>query len=303
MNQPKDSLPYDAGMPYEAGKTLTLGTKDETLIVRVVRVIRPSTLSCVMLVESVKDWGPTILKLYDWRYAAQLRKDSKVDPWTQSHEDAYRAFVETGDAAKFITALDDGTDETDPQLWDTAQDEAYLFDMCRDQHRSEVNAYAHLNDLQGKSVPRVFASVHVNAFSTKDPLFEVQGILIEFIEGYSLSELINEPKSTWQSICDEAIRTINLIGDHGVLNEDVRPDNIIIRKRATSPAPEVFVIDFGQCRFREDYKLDAEWMHEKSVQDEEGAIGCVMEHRLGGMIEYKPSYRYRCRCSKCTSAE
>ena len=298
MDQPKDSLPYEAGMPYQAGKNLTLETESEPLIVHIVRVIRPSTLSCVMLVESVKDPGsPTILKLYDWRYATQLRTDHKVDPWTQSHEDVYRSFVENGDAAKFITALnDDDDDEThDDRLWDTARNEAYLFDFCRDQHRSEVKAYAHLTQLQGKSVPRFYASVDVNAFptTTKIPLFSVSGILIEFIDGYSLSELrLNEPdKSTWQSICDEAVRTINLIGDYGVLNEDVRPHNMLVRKKTTSTAAEVFVIDFGQCRFREDYAPDAEWLHEKKVQDEEGAIGYVMAHRLKGKIEYEPSGR------------
>ena len=81
--------PSKDDLPYEAGKTLTLRTDSETLIVHIISVIRPSTLSCVMLVESIKDWGPTILKLYDWRHSTQLRKDHKVDPWTQSHEDAY----------------------------------------------------------------------------------------------------------------------------------------------------------------------------------------------------------------------
>ena len=228
MNQPKDS------MPYEAGRTLTLVTESSTLIVRVVRVIQPSTLSCVRLVKSVEDWGPAILKLYDWRYAAQLRKDHKVAPWNESHEDAYRAFVENGEAAEFLTALDDDTDEIDDELWDTAHNDAYLFSLSRDQHRSEVNAYTHLQDLQGKVFLNSLPACIWTLFSTNHPLFEVQGILIEFIEGYYLLELLNEPESTWQSICDEAVRTIDLIGDHGVLNEDVRPSNIIVRKRATS---------------------------------------------------------------------
>ena len=303
MDQPKDGLPCEAGIPYEAGKTLTLRTKSETLIVRIISVIQPSTLSCVMLIESINDWGPTILKLFDWRYATQLRKDNKVDLWTQSHEDAYRAFVENGDAARFITTLDDDTDETDWRLWDTAHNEAYLFSISCDQHKNEVNAYAHLKDLQGKSVPQFLASVHMNAFPTENSLFEVHGILIEFIEGYHLSELPKELEPMWQSISDEAVRTINLIGDHGVLNEDVRPHNILLRKQTTSPAPEIFVIDFGQCRFREDYGSDADWLHEKSVQDEEGAIGHIMALRLGGKINYEPSSRYRCWCLKCTTAE
>ncbi|CAD6583889.1 MAG: hypothetical protein ASARMPREDX12_001477 [Alectoria sarmentosa] len=277
MDRPQPSL------PYEAGKTLTLSinqslpqdfasTTNVEIEVKILRLIRPSTLSCVMVVERLESSGPadyrelSVLKLYDWRYATQLRQDHKIDPWTQSHEDAYSEFVENGDAATFIAALDDGTDETDDRSWDPAHNEAYLFAFSRDLHRSEVKVYAHLKDLQGKSVPRFFASVHVNAFSTNNPLFGVQGILMEFIVGHSLSKLAQEePESTWQSICDEAIRIINFISDHGVLNEDVKPHNIILRRQAASPALEVFIFDFAQCRFREDYKSEAEWEHEKSV--------------------------------------
>ena len=315
MDCPQHSL------PYEAGKTLTLrinqglpqdvaSITDLEIEVKIISLIEPSTLSCVMVVESLGGSGPakygelSILKLYDWRYATQLRQDHKIDPWTQSHEDTYRGFVENGEAAKFIATLDDDTDETDDRLWDTAHDDAYLFAFSRDLHSCEVKAYAHLKDLQGKSVPQFFASVHVNAFSTNNSLFEVQGILVEFIEGYSLSKLAQEePESTWQSICDEAIRTINLIGDHGVLNEDVRPHNIILRRQAMTAAPEVFVIDFAQCRFRGDHDTEAEWKHAKSVEDEEGAIGYVMAHRLRGAVEYKPSGRYYCTCLKCTNPE
>lgn len=80
-----------------------------------------------MEVEILAASGPakypehSILKLYDWRHAPQLREDHKISPWTQSHEDAYREFVENGDAAKFIAAQGD---QTDDELWDIAQNEA-----------------------------------------------------------------------------------------------------------------------------------------------------------------------------------
>lgn len=70
--------------------------------------------------------GHSFLKLYDWRYATQLRRDHRIDPWTQSHEDAYREFVENGDAAEFIATLDD---ETDDELWETAQNEPTSFNF------------------------------------------------------------------------------------------------------------------------------------------------------------------------------
>lgn len=298
MDRPNHSL------PYEEGKTLTLSVNqvlpehESTFEVKILRFIQPSTLSCVMEVKSLATSGPTqylerlILKLYDWRYATQLRQDHMVDPWAQSHEDAYREYVENGDAAKFLASSDD---ETDDEPWDTSQNEAYLFEFSRGLHQCEVKAYGYLKDLQGKIVPRFFANVHVNAFSMKNVLFEAQGIVIEFINGYSLSDLAkNEPQSAWQSICDKAIRAVNLIGDHQVLNEDVKPHNILIQQQATLPKHKVVIIDFAQCRFRGDYELEADWKHEKCRQDEEGAIGYVMAHKLKGAVEYKPSYRYHC---------
>lgn len=194
---------------------------ESTIEVKIVRFIQPSTLSCVMEVECLAASGPakyaehSILKLYNWRYATQLRQDHQIDPWTQSYDDAYRGFVENGDAAKYIATLDDDDeDEIDGESWDTTQDEAYLFAFSRDLHKCEVKAYDYLKDLQGKNVPRFFANVHVNVFCTKNSLFEVQGIMIEFIKGYNLSDLAkNEPQSAWQSICDRAIHTVNLIGE------------------------------------------------------------------------------------------
>lgn len=312
IDRPRDSFSYE-------GKTLNLivsqalPEEESSIEVKIVRFIQPTTLSCVMEVKNLGAYGPTekylehsILKLYDWRYATQLRRDQKIDPWTQSHEDAYREFVENGDAAEFIATLDD--DETDDELWETAQNEAYLFKISRKLHQCEVKAYSYLKDLQAEIIPRLFASVHVDACaatSTKScSLFEVQGIMIEFINGHSLSDLAkDEPhQSAWQKICDDAICAVNLIGDHQVLNEDVKPHNVLIRKQQKSLVSkhEVFIIDLAQCRFRGDYASDGDWKHEKCEQDEEGAIGYVMAHRLNGAVRYTPSYRYLCRCSKCT---
>ncbi|KAL8974698.1 MAG: hypothetical protein Q9197_001067 [Variospora fuerteventurae] len=248
-----------------------------------------------------------ILKLYDWRYAAQLRKDHKIDPWTPDHEAKYRAFVETGEAAKFISTLEDDDDTDDPQLWDTARDETFLYDYCRDLHSCEVEAYSRLQDLQGRSIPRFLADVTFDAFPMQqnNAFFQVRGILLELITGYSLADLAKyAPQSSWQRICDEAIHTINLISDHGVLNEDVKTRNVLIRTHDNNKdleECEVVMIDFALCRFREIDQSEADWRHEKCRQDEEGAIGYVMAHKLNGAVEYRPSYRFQCTCTKCTS--
>ncbi|KAI4289476.1 MAG: hypothetical protein L6R35_001257 [Caloplaca aegaea] len=306
--------------PYEEGKTLNVSVTEgvppnkRAIQLQILRPIQPYTLSCVMEVKVLAGFSSTkkqakhaILKLYDWRYAAQLRQDHKVDPWTPDHEAKYRAFVETGDAAKFISALEDDDDTDDPQLWDTARDETFLYDYCRDLHSCEVEAYSRLQNLQGRNIPQFLADVTFNAFPMqKNAFFQVRGILLELITGYSLADLAKYAHpSSWQRICDEAIHTINLISNHGVLNEDVKTRNVLVRthddNNKDSEDCEVVTIDFAQCRFREMNQSEADWRHEKCRQDEEGAIGYVMAHKLNGAVEYTPSYRFQCTCTKCTT--
>ena len=302
--------------PYEEGKTLILSVnealspKKHTVKVRILRNIQPNTLSCVLEVDVLDVNGPVqcakraILKLYDWRYATQLRQDYRMDPWLPHHENMYRTFVEEGGAAKFLSALElEDDDSIDDNSWDTAQNETFLFDYCRDLHGCEVEAYSRLKDLQGRFVPQFFADLRLQAGPAHNDFFEVRGILLELITGYSLADLARyAPQSSWQRICDETIRTINLISDQGILNEDVKPRNILIRPRYDNlwdGEVVVVVIDFALCKFRETDQSEAAWKHEKCRQDEEGAIGYVMAHKLNGAITYSPSYRFRCTCTKC----
>ena len=294
--------------PYKEGKTLTLNVMEDvpsgkhTITLEILRSIQPSTLSCVMEVEvqagSTKHAKHSILKLYDWRYATQLRQDYGVGQWSSYREDTYGTFVEEGGAAKFISALEH--DSIDDQIWDTARDETFLFDYFRNLHGCEVEAYSRLKDLQGKSVPRFLANVRLNILPTQNDFFEVRGILLELITGYSLDDLMKYAHpSSWQRICDETIRTINLVSDHGILNEDVKPRNVLIRTYDNPSEHEVVIVDFAQCRFREMGQSEAAWKHEKWRQDEEGAIGYVMERKLKGAFVYRPSYRFFCTCTKC----
>ena len=308
-----DYLPHSP--PYEEGKTLTLSVTEgvpptkHTIKVQVLRHIRPDAFSCVMEVNVLAVSGSTklaklakhsILKLYDWRYATQLREDHGIDQWDSFHEDQYRIFVEDGGATTFLSALEDD-DSIKDQLWDTARNETFLFNYCRYLHSCEVAAYRRLEDLQGKKVPRFFADVRLIDFPTQTPFFEIQGILLELVTGYSLADLAEHaPQSSWQRICDEAIRTVNLISDHGILNQDVKPRNILIRTHSTISEFEVIAIDFAQCKFREIGQSEVAWRHEQWRQDEEGAIGYVMAHKLKGAFKYWPSYRFLCTCTKCS---
>lgn len=254
-----------------------------------------------------------VVKLYDRRYALQLREDKKIVPWTQSVEEQYREFVGSGEAAEFIAALeeDDDTGDDVGQPWDAARDEAFLFDFCRDLYISETEAYRRLEDLQGRNVPKAFAKIRLKLWSSSDPpsvdtrdFFEVPGILMEYIRGYDLAKMMfHAPSSTWQNTCEEAIRIVNVIGDHGILNEDIKTRNVLIREEhqegGLGPSYNVVFFDFGQCQFLGPDQSEESWVHEKNLQDEEGVIGWVMEKKLKGIFKYQPSRRFSCQCSGC----
>lgn len=55
---------------------------------------------------------------------------------------------------------------------------------------------------------------------------------------------------------------------------------------------KVTTIDFALCNFRQDYKDVYNWDKWKSIQDEEGAVGYVMQRRLKGGFPYHRSARY-----------
>ena len=132
--------------------------------------------------------------------------------------------------------------------------------------------------------------------------FQIKGILLEYIPGFSLSDLIvsGVPPGAWQGIVDQGIRIVHALSDRGVLNKDVRPANFIVSRSGDGydQAVEEFrvsMIDFGQSRLRREDESDPEWGRVEWQQDEEGAVGLVMQHRLkkvGIEIPYVPSNRY-----------
>jgi hypothetical protein len=271
-----------------------------------------------------------VLKLYDWRYAVQLRKDNKIDPWTNEHETAYIGFVCSGKAKDFIDKLRNDEDFEEPEEgWNIAENETYLFSTCANMFHAETAVYETLHAYQGNQIPRLIAPVtsgieslnehnsdlhhlvcaqpsgsdaialDIDQVDTKAPgteLLTINGILIEFIEGFTLTNLNqdNADKSSWQSIIDQAIQNINLLSDNDILNEDVRGSNILVSP-ISNGVYRVCAIDFAECRFRDKSESDLEWGRAKWTQDEEGAVGLVMKSKLakqGFKLNYEPSMRY-----------
>jgi hypothetical protein len=284
---------------------LKMKNNEVTTDARIIKLFEPFTLSCVMVVRiacsTLALEGEMVLKLFDRRFATQLRKDEKIRPWTLDIERDYHQFVLDGGAFKFITELNNNGDIAQQgETWNTSQDEAYLHDHLSDLYKTEVQVYDTLGDMQGNDVPQLLACVIMPGFSLTelDPVSQyigVPGILLQYIEGFPLTDIADHtPRERWQSICEEAIQILHRIGDRGILNEDVKTRSFIVKKdpRAES-GYKVVMIDFALCNFRKDYADDDDWSESKAIQDEEGAVGLIMQDRLEGGFVYRRSNRYK----------
>ena len=253
-----------------------------------------------------------ILKLYDRRFATGLRRRERAKPWTPTIEEVYKQYVFNGRAEKLFEDLDRPSDDEesgngdDDIYWDeeerdpnmkTGQDEGYLQHYCQKIWANEVRAYEKLRDLQGCMIPKFLAAVRLSQPDVDIPhhllkYFDTMGILIECIDGFNLYDLKTKaPQSQWQAICEDAIRIVNLVGDYDILNNDVRPENFLVRKAEPGETFQVFQIDFGQTDFMDGLPWET-WRDLKACIDEEGAIGLVMQNLLEGGFKYKRSYKY-----------
>jgi len=286
---------------YLKGDILHLTCKDGSDIRAIVNhVIQPFTYSSVMTVTlEGRSEIRAILKLFDRRSMAPMRKEFGYPEWNLSSEAKYWEFVQSGGASKFTSWLYDGnSEEYDSDKWDTAQRETYLNDECYELFKNEVTAYDAMKDIQGRYIPQLLAEVTINSHpvsvSDSQYFFEVPGVLLKYIDGFPLSSIEeNVSRVSWQQICEKAVQVVNIVCDHNILNKDVRPDNMIVRAdEGSNHDYEVFMIDFAFSRLRESNESDDEWRKAKWSQDEEGTIGYVMQNRLKRGFEYKPSYRY-----------
>ena len=160
-------------------------------------------MSCVMEVKLLSQNTRAVLKLYDRRFALQLRSENKMEPPTTATEIVFGGFVKSGDASEFLDRLRNDDNYHEPQEgWNIAQNEIYLYDLCLDMFTAESMVYDKLKDLQGKELPFLLAQVRLPHSSSQEildsfaaeNLFEVKGILLEFIDGYTLSQIANVPR-------------------------------------------------------------------------------------------------------------
>ena len=280
-----------------------------TIRARIRQLQHPRTLSCCIIVDLLGEGcpnNPVFLKLYDRRFSEQLRRDHGIDPWTRDAEKEYINAVRTGAARQFIHNLHaiPKFEEDTAETWDDGQVETFLTGQVHELFDTETTVYDTLRDIQGKLVPRLLARVHlavslpnvgISHNDTAAELLHIKGILLQYIDGFSLSRVQDHaPKTKWQGIVDQAVAIVQVVGDHGILNRDVGPDNFIVQ-RDRSGCYWVFRIDFGLARLRGWNEPDRDWAKAKLNKDEEGAVGLVMKMRLareGFELRFENSDRY-----------
>ncbi|ATY59951.1 hypothetical protein A9K55_005727 [Cordyceps militaris] len=252
---------------------------------------QPWTLSCGMVAVVV-----------DGAEEAALRADNKIPPWTTDIEDSYVNFLQSDQAASLFDQMtNDEYFKFGKDKWHDYESEALLSKELLAAYNAETAAYEALVGHQGKIVPRLLGKVTFD-LPPETPVpsnmldhIQVKGILLQYLPGFTLSELDQHvPQPDWQGVIDEAVRITRTLGDLNILNYDVRPSNFMVVPVVNNEY-QVFIIDFGWCRLRQAHESDAEWGRAKWQRDEEGAVGLVMQHRLrekGYEYKFEHSLRY-----------
>lgn len=113
----------------------------------------------------------------------------------------------------------------------------------------ETEAYTQLRSLQGHCIPTFYGETEFDETSSQADGIDthVRGILLEFIEGFSLEEIeVDSPVAvTNPQIRQRIFDCFTKVTELGILHNDVRPANVMIRKDG-----RIFLIDFVQAIFR-----------------------------------------------------
>lgn len=265
----------------------------------------PFTLSCTMrvLVLEGEFWArDVVLKMHDPRFATDLRRRTDLEPWSQEQADAYVDYVRSGGAAKLVETFK----TMEERELSTVEQETYQHEALRLTCADEMEVYNVLKPFQGKETPMFLTSVKLITPSTLPSrylsrearkFFDVHGLLMEYIPGISLGDLphSNIPRTSWQTIVDQAIDNTGILSFRSILNEDVHRRNVLITPDSSRRCGyRAVMIDFGSCRFRGEDEDESEWACAKHEQNEEGGLARNMKFRLanfGFELVYNPSAR------------
>ncbi|KAI1131679.1 hypothetical protein F5Y10DRAFT_285611 [Nemania abortiva] len=157
---------------------------------------------------------------------------------------------------------DDSEDEHDdrPEWERLGEQEGKYYYGLRNDYITEVRAYKELQELQGRYIPRLFSTVVFDMPSAQSDLpvayFQVTGILIEKIDGFTLSDLIeNTPKeslSLWQKIVQDTIDCVAEVNRHGVMHSDCSARNVVVSS-SSGNGYQPYLVDFARASFKSDF--------------------------------------------------
>ena len=85
---------------------------------------------------------------------------------------------------------------------------------------------------------------------------------------------------------------MNTIGDRGIRNQDVKTRNFVVHSDPVEEKFKVFMIDFACCEFRGEDQDEPDWRRSKAFDDEEGAVGYVVQRYLKDGFVYHRSAQY-----------
>jgi len=315
-----------AGEFAEVGAFYPSKKTSQVLTAEIIKCFEPFTMAPAMLVRlyhpRYNDQRTYVLKVFDRRFSTQLREQHEIGHYTyrldtdyhvfsfsQAHHDKYSEL--TTNRWEIPTIDDDATkEELDDEVPPAMIDETWVQYFCDRMRATEKEFYRRLEDIQGRGIPRYIADVELplfNASANTYPhgsssllLHNVRGILIEYIKGFSLGDMDEEPcpapRSSWQHIGEDATRVVGIIRNREILNNDSNVRNSVVRLDPIDNKYHAYIIDFGHCDFKPPTMSIQAWRKQQAHQDEEGAIGCVLQRNLdkkwgpGGYIYQESQY-------------
>ncbi|CAE7123943.1 unnamed protein product, partial [Rhizoctonia solani] len=284
----KDTHTTTVPCPYVLGATFKLEISpphgDPFMVeANVTHVFSPFTMSSAMKVALTPESDSTalpseaVLKVYDRRFADDMREQYCINPPTTEGEAQYVRYLASHNVAETedqVYELGEHISEDEPEP--LGLDERIAAILIQPFFESETTTYSTLSDLQGKYIPTFYGTTRFIDGSSVTLDTTVPGILIEFIPGTNLSQI--DPTNTdLDTVCSAALDLVYTCSDRNILNRGVRLENFIVKPNGS----EVVMIDFGHCRLRREDEDDQAWGEARWEEDEAGAVGWVARDRFG----------------------
>lgn len=270
--------------PYGDGKSINLAvTKTFSRDIDIGRlnaeVVKQCsiTMSPVMVIAYKTKSGipkKAVLKVFDRRFGKSFRKIPApyecYAPHTSEKENSWSNYIRRGKAQALFEEIKADYEQTQTlpccpaEYWMDEDDPdrfarfegALQYDALR-HFKNETTAYERLVEVQGQCIPKLLAHVRISLGSDEtktagintdnSKFFEINGILMEQIEGFSLDKLLSNPtlldEGKWKNVLQRVVDTAKDINERGVVLGDCRPGNVLIRASSETP----FFHDFAQA--------------------------------------------------------